>query len=195
MSTDKTLAVYDRMAADYLEMVDKGGSPGLGTFIGALAPDARVLDLGCGPGQDAEKIAAAGHPVLAVDASSEMVYLATARHGVEARQASFDDIATLGRFGGVWASFSLLHAPRADFPRHLRDLHSVCESEAVFALGMKLGEGEGPDKLGRHYSYYSEEELRGLLSDAGFTVTEGKTGENAGLVGVPEPWVFLLAHA
>ncbi|MDF0599309.1 methyltransferase domain-containing protein [Psychromarinibacter sp. C21-152] len=195
MTTDATLAAYDRLAADYLEMVKDSASPGLGRFLAALPPGARVLDLGCGPGHDAERIAAAGHEVLAVDASAEMAAMAARRDGVAARQARFDDIATLGRFGGIWASFSLLHAPRADFARHLRDLHAACAPGAAFGLGMKLGEGEGTDSLGRFYTYYSEEGLRDLLALSGFTVTDAKTGENAGLAGIPEPWIVLLSHA
>ena len=66
---------------------------------------------------------------------------------------------------------------------------------APFGLAMKLGDGEGPDSLGRHYTYHAEEDLRDQLAGAGFTPVDMRQGESAGLAGHPEPWIFLLSHA
>lgn len=175
-------------------MAARGASPGLDLFIAALAPGARVLDLGCGPGLDAEHVARSGHDVLAVDASASMVALAGERAGVTARLASFDAIRTLGRFGGIWASFSLLHAPRVAFRRHLADLRTACAPGAVLGLGMKLGQGEGTDRLGRFYTYYDESDLRDLLEAAGFIPRRMLRGRGKGLAGTEDAWIFLLAH-
>jgi SAM-dependent methyltransferase len=45
----------------------------LAAVVRRAPPGARVLDLGCGPGADAETLAAAGYSVTAIDASPRMV--------------------------------------------------------------------------------------------------------------------------
>jgi hypothetical protein len=61
---------------------------------------------------------------------------------------------------------------------------------AVFSLGMKLGNGEGRDSLGRFYSYYNMFELLSILSESGFEEIARFFGEDQGLTGNVEPWVI-----
>lgn len=195
MSGDTTLAAYDRLAGQYAEAFHDHPIPGLDTFVAQLPAGARVLDLGCGPGMAAARMAAAGFDVVAIDGSARMTERAAAHPGVTALQATFDDIPALGTFDAVWASFSLLHAPRSEFPRHLRDLRAACAPGAPLALGMKLGQGEGPDDLDRHYAYYTEAELRDHLARAGFVPGDAITGADKGLAGKVEAWILIFAHA
>ncbi|MBD3676887.1 MAG: class I SAM-dependent methyltransferase [Rhodobacteraceae bacterium] len=195
MNATGTLTVYDRMVEDYAAMAAGWETPGLTQFLALLPPASRVLDLGCGPGFDAARIAEAGHDVLAVDGAAGMVARAAQHGDITVRQATFDDIPDLGQFEGVWASFSLLHAPKAVFPRHLRALHVACRPGSPLGLGMKTGSGEGEDHLGRFYSYYSEADLRDHLSQAGFTPTDAITGAGKGLAGTTDSWIVMFAHA
>ena len=55
--------------------------------------------------------------------------------------------------------------------------------------------GEERDGLGRFYTYYTEQELTGLLAEAGLTVTYRREGCERGLSGKDEPWIALVAHA
>jgi len=159
-----------------------------------VRPGGRVLDLGCGPGHHAAAMAQAGLDVLAVDGSTEMVALAAALPGVTAWHALFDDIPQFGPVDGIWASFSLLHAPRADFPRHLAALRALCPTGAPFVLGMKLGTGEETDHLGRFYSYYTEHELNDLLTAAGFTPKSALHGAGKGLAGTVDNFIVITSH-
>lgn len=193
MSDAGTLAVYDRMVEDYARLTDRWEPPGIDLFLQRLPEAGRVLDLGCGTGRDAARFVVAGHDVLAIDGSAEMASRAASISGVTARHATFDDIPDFGSFDGVWASFSLLHAPRSDFPRHLGALRDAMKPGGILGLGMKLGDGEGADHLGRYYTYYSEEALRGHLATAGFSVVETIAGEDKGLAGKTEPWLMILA--
>jgi SAM-dependent methyltransferase len=196
MTDARTQAVYQDRAADYAARQEGRQAPGLAEFIALLPAGAPVLDLGCGPGLHAGVMAAAGLKVLAVDASPAMVAMAAGRPGVTALQAGFDEIATLGGgFAGVWASFSLLHATRADFGRHLRDLHPLCLPDAAVVLGMKLGTGEGRDRLDRFYSYYSEPELRAELTAAGFRPGPAIFGRGPGLADEPSDWIVLTSRS
>lgn len=195
MSHDRdTIAVYDAKARDY-EAIAQTEPEGLAPFLAALKPGARVLDLGCGPGHHAERIAREGHRVLAVDASESMVERARMRPGIEVQQLDFDAVATLGRFDGIWASFSLLHARRSAFPGILSDLHAASEPGAPFLICMKTGTGEGTDILGRYYAYYTPDELCGLITAAGFTVSNSILGADKGFVGKLEEWIVVLSHA
>ena len=192
---DTTLRVYADKAGEYAKLTGNAASdPVLETFISALAQGARVLDLGCGPGIASARMARAGLVVDATDAVAEMVEMAAQHEGVTAWQASFDQIEGEGLYDGIWANFSLLHAPRADMPRHLASLRRALKQGGLFHIGMKTGSGEKRDTLGRLYTYYTEDELCGLLKDAGLTPFSSTTGSDPGLDGVEAPWVTVAAH-
>ena len=193
-SDHETLAVYAGGAARYAELTDKC-PPGLERFMESLRPGAAVLDLGCGPGNHAARLSAAGFAVTAWDASPEMAAEALRRHGLTVRVATFSDLVEEAAFDGVWASFSLLHAPRSELPAHLAAIRRSLRPGGVARIGMKTGEGDGRDRLGRYYTYVSEDELEALLTAAGFDVRDRATGADAGFDGVVSPWVEMQGHA
>jgi len=197
MSDADTIGVYDARAAEYADMTDDHNASDrkLIAFIAACPPGGRVLDLGCGPGASAAVMAQQGLVVDAIDASGEMVALAATHPGVTARQATFDEIAGQGVYDGVWASFSLLHAPRADFPRHLAACHLALKPGGAFVIGMKLGSSMARDGIGRQYTYYTSDELDQYLADAGFTILDREFGSGAGLDGSMSDYVSVTAHA
>ncbi|TNJ41151.1 class I SAM-dependent methyltransferase [Phaeobacter sp. B1627] len=198
MSDEETMAVYARSAADYAagfsQVKDTFHEADYEAFVEGLPKGGTVLDLGCGPGHWAARFRDAGYRVAAVDASPEMAAYAKDAYGIEVSIAEFDDIAAEGVFDGIWAFFSLLHAPRDDFPGHLLRLGRALVPGGRLTLGMKLGEGEGRDELGRFYAYYSEEELRDLLGVLGYTVLGARRGNGKGLAGAEETFVVLTAH-
>lgn len=196
MSDPTTIRVYDQRAADYAALSDEKTSadPVLAAFIAACPPGGLVLDLGCGPGAAAATMANAGLIAQATDASGEMVAMAARHPGVTARQAVFDDIMGTDIYDGIWASFSLLHAPRTDFARHLSALHKALKPGGAFCIGMKLGSGEARDSIGRLYSYYSADDLDIFLTGAGFTPMSHKFGTTVGLDGKDADFVVITAH-
>ena len=195
MSDEKTKTVYDTNAARYAALeIPQNARDDLAGFIAALPAGARVLDLGCGPGHSARDMAKAGLNVTAYDFSPEMVRLAAAHLGVSARQAGFDDLTDVATYHGIWASFSLLHAPRAAFLGHLAQIHRALVPGGLFFLAMKLGTGEGYDSLDRFYTYYTTDGLRAHLATAGFTITATRTGEGTGLAGGIDPYIVITAH-
>ena len=198
MKSDReTISVYDERAQEYAQITDNDNSkdPRLSDFIAACPANGTVLDLGCGPGMSASAMARAGLRVIATDASSEMVAIASQHPGVTAHQAVFDDLDEQAAFDGIWANFSLLHAPRADMPRHLAAIHRALKPGGAFYIGLKTGSGEKRDTIGRFYSYYTKEELFELLETAGFTVLSHKTGSSSGLEGTVEDWISVAARA
>lgn len=193
---DQTIRLYDEKAEDYVNLTADGMTrdPRLKAFIAAMPTGGHALDLGCGPGTASGLMADAGLKVTAVDASAEMVALAARHAGITARQETFDDITGDDLYDGIWASFSLLHATRNDLPRYLVALKRALKPGGPFVIAVKSGTGEKRDDLGRFYTYYEEDEMAGLLRDAGFTPDEITRGTDPGLSGKREPWFSVMAH-
>lgn len=196
MSADQeTLAVYDLKAEEYANLTaTEAEVKSLTAFVKDLPKNARVLDLGCGPGANAADMARLGCRVDAVDASAEMVARAVKLDGVTAWQGFFEDLDVEAVYDGVWANFSLLHAPKFDMPAHLDRIRRALKPQGIFHIGMKLGSGEKRDRIGRRYSYYEEGELAGLLNAAGFEVIDTATGESRGLDGSVAAWITMRAR-
>ena len=178
MSDTETLKIYAAKADEYASLTESAvvSDPNLKAFVQTLARGGHVLDLGCGPGGAAHVMADAGLLVTA-------------------RLATFDDITGTALYDGVWTNFSLLHAPRADMPCHLTAIHRALKPGGSFHIGLKTGTGSSRDRLGRLYTYYSDDELSALLAQAGFTITGRTFGRDRGLDGTPADWIVIRAHA
>ena len=192
----KTLQVYETQSSKYLENVTKEHpSKTLKYFAANLPKKSNVLDYGCGPGLSAEYLANLGHSVTAFDASQNMLELVPKHERIKSYQATFDNFSENEIFDGIWASFSLLHAKRRDFPHLLTSIKRALKPYGLFSIGLKLGAGEKRDKLGRRYTFVSQNELDQLLKSSGFNVFDHILGKDVGLDGVMSEWVFAYAKA
>ena len=196
MPDKETIAVYDKQVDKYAATFGSDEpSAALKQFMAHLPNGAFVLDLGCGPGNSSNIMRNAGFKPDATDASAKMVEFANRKFGIGARLATFEEISGTDIYDGIWANFSLLHASKEDFPRHLTKLHTIIKPLGVFHIGLKTGTGSKRDKLGRYYTFYEEDELHEFLQSAGYQVFETRRGEEAGLAGDVSPWVTMLANA
>ena len=194
MSDPETLGVYARKANEYADVTQSlAHDPLLKAFIDAVKPCGDVLDLGCGPGISSRQMALAGLRVTAIDPVPEMIALAARHANVTTKLGSFDDLNEVAQYDGIWANFSLLHAPRADMPRHLDNIARALRPNGIFHIGVKLGTGEQRDSIGRLYTYFTEDELVALLQNAGLTVSFRKKGRDKGLDGTDADWICLRA--
>lgn len=197
MSDDETLGVYASQTDKYAAMMDREAENDtvIGPFIAACAPQGRVLDLGCGPGHYAQMMADAGLKPDAWDAVPEMIDFAKTRKGVRARVARFDDLTAENTYDGIWAYFSLLHAPRDAFPRHLAAIARALKPNGVFVLALKSGTGGKRDTIGRHYEYYEQAELEDHLRAHNLRPQQHWSGVATSLAGHPDGWIAILSRA
>ncbi len=195
MPDQKTIDAYSTRLDDYLKVpLPAGQIAARQSFVDAVGSGGYVLDLGSGPGSDSAFFLRNGLRVKALDATAEFVQKAC-EIGVDAHLGTFDDVTETAEYDGVFASFSLLHAPRKDFSRHLKAIHRALKPKGVLFLGMKLGTGAHRDKINRFYTYYTQTEIEDALTEGGFSIAEVTTGEGEGLAGYYEGFVLVLAHA
>jgi len=195
MADQETLAVYADYAADYAKrFAQDKPDVHLRKFMSALPTEARVLDLGCGTGRTTAFMARAGIEVEGWDASPEMAAVALADHELAIRVATFDELDAIDDYDGIFANFSLLHAPKSEMPDILARISRALKPGGHLHIGLKMGTGEARDKLGRFYAYYSDPEITGLLNDVGLPSIDRSYGADIGLDGEPAPWIILLAQ-
>lgn len=190
-----TLEFYTREAAAYAAYAAREApGPQLARFAAMLPPGAEVLDFGCGSGWAAAALNRMGLRATGLDGSPGLAEEARRRYGIDVAVGRFDALEAEGAYDGVWASFSLLHDSRAAMPGHLSRLHRAMRPGGVLYLGLKKGEGEGRDRLGRLYTYFGEAEVAGLLRDAGFAVVSSDTESDTGYDGSPAVSLHILAR-
>lgn len=188
-----TLAFYDREAAAYAAR-ERGAPVRLRAFLEQLRPRAKILELGCGAGQDAELMTAAGFDVTPTDGSAGLAAQAQARLGRPVRVMRFEELDEAAAYDGVWANACLLHVPEDGLADVLARIHRALKPGGRFHTGFKAGDGGGRDGLGRYYNFPDEARLRAAYAAAGdwatLTITAGKGG---GFDGVMRDWLFVDA--
>lgn len=191
----RTIAHYDRDADGYARWSEEVAPRAcLERFMARLPEGGTALDLGCGGGWASTVMAARGLRVDAIDASGALVAEARAR-GVPARVGRFEDLNATAAYDGVWACCSLLHTPRAAMPGLLARVRRALRPGGTLCLGLKDGEGEARDRLGRLYVYWSESAIRAALEAAGFEGIEIARDEGVGRDGRLEPLLDAFARA
>lgn len=184
MPTDyvtRTIATYDRIASTYADdMNDYVPEEERKKFAGYVTKGGIILDLGCAAGRDSIFFSKRGFRTVGVDLSEKLLAIARKR----APELTFlhQDIRTLQfpneSFDGIWACAILLHLKPEEMQHVIDDCHTFLKPGGTLFLMMKRGTGEADitEKLSageaRHFTFVQEEELRKMVTAAGFTVQE-----------------------
>ena len=143
-----------------------------------LLPSGTVVDIGCGSGRDA-LLLAKEYDYVGIDASDEM--LSGARELVPDTDFRIMDMYSLNfssrSIDGFWATASLLHIPKRNLDRVLREIRRVTKQGGIGFIAMKEGTGErmvrGPfEGDERFFAFYQLQEFTNLLEINGFGVVE-----------------------
>lgn len=167
---------YDAIGARYRDWAATVASPvdGYVDRLDAALPDgAAVLDLGCGPGVPAARLARR-HRLTCVDASTAQLRLARgAVSGAAFVQADMTELARPpASFDAVIALFSIPHVPRDEHPALLRQIAGWLCPGGLFLATLGVSEHAGvldPDWLGvpMYASSLGHERYLELLPEVG----------------------------
>ncbi|MBI4134513.1 MAG: class I SAM-dependent methyltransferase [Candidatus Sungbacteria bacterium] len=172
---------YDRIAEDYSRdhAKDTWGYDFIKESLSSLPRSARVLDIGCGPGNECGYLKALGYAPVGVDFSEAMIRIARLRHPTVPFQVTdITELASLpGSFEAAIARSSLLHLKKPQVPAALKEIVRLLMPGGVFYCAVKEGEDEKEvteSDYGypytRFFSYFMPEELLALLETAGLHI-------------------------
>lgn len=194
MADRATIAFYQDQAPGYTETFALQPSPDLDAFLDRLSPGARVLELGCGGGQDSAQMIARGFAADATDGTEAMVAAANARYAVGARLLRFDQLNATAEYDAVWAHACLIHVARADFAGVLSAIRHALRPGGWHYANFKLGDGEGRDPLGRLHNFPTQDWLEDAYRAAGFAIEECERYGGKGADGVVRDWYSLTVR-
>ena len=174
----ETIAAYQRIAHARAQQRNdpQWWSAGFQHFTRTL-PSGRILDVGCGHAQNASIFATYGYRYIGIDISPAMLALARQYepHAMFARmnmhQLGFSDAC----FDGFWAAASLLHIPKSQVTRPLKEIKRVVRQRGIGFICLREGDTEemviknlrGDN---RFYAFYRQEEFCRILAENGFEV-------------------------
>lgn len=176
MDVKKLKDTYNKIAEDYTKdhAKDTWDDDFIDYFSKELFSGARILDLGCGPGTDAVKLAKKGLKVYGFDLSEELLKIASKQlpegiftQGDMLERFPYED----DFFDGVFAKASLLHIPRTKIEEVLKEILRVLKRNGVLHITVKKGTGErevrGNDygyEYERFFSYWQPEEIKNIFN-------------------------------
>jgi 2-polyprenyl-3-methyl-5-hydroxy-6-metoxy-1,4-benzoquinol methylase len=197
MADDKhdatTLDFYAREADAYTTRGEKALHEKLQQFLSQLPPEAKILELGCGAGQDSEVMIAEGFDVHPTDGTAEIAQAAALRLGIPVGTLLFDDIDASQAYHGIWANACLLHVPRAALGGIVGRIHTALKDGGVFYASFKAGEQEGRDQFDRYFNYPSESWLRDVYAQYHWASLSVVTASGSGYDKKPTQWLQVTA--
>jgi SAM-dependent methyltransferase len=152
----------------------------LDRFAASVREVGPACDMGCGPGHVARYLHERGVQICGIDLSSAMVERARGlTPGVEFRQGDMTALdAPDAAWAGIVAFYSIIHIPRGDMARALRELRRVLRPGGMLLLAFHIGDDtiHLDEWWGRRVSvdffFFRSDEVAGYLRAAGFEIEE-----------------------
>ncbi len=193
MAVDPTTLRFYAQEADAYTTRGQKRSLQLDAFIKALPPKARILELGCGGGQDSEFMLAHGFDVRPTDGTPEIAKAAEKRLKIPVDTLLFSDLNESDAYDGVWANASLLHVPKAELSKVIGLIHRCLKSGGVFYASFKSGQSDGRDQFDRYYNYPSEDWLVTVYDAFAWQRVDVKSELGSGYDRKPTDWLHVTA--
>lgn len=211
-SHDDTRDAYDRTADVYVEWIGSELRTGIeapadlelvDAFVDGLRSDARVVDLGCGPGRMAAHLRRCGHDAIGVDLSFGMLREASRLHpDLPVCQGDLSALPLCDTaFDGAVLWYSIVHAPLAHLPAFFAEVRRVLVDGAPVLLGFQAGDDEALHRdqiAGRPVSLsrmrHAPASVTAALAAAGFEITSTVVRDPIG-THEDSPQAFVAARA
>lgn len=172
---------YENKFMDFSNYIKK-----IKAFCSQLEPGARVLDVGCGPGNVEKLLVESGKEfkILGIDLADEMIK--HARTNVVSPGVEFivGDIRNIGLEAGTYdaviASFCLPHLTDKEAEKLIQDISRVLRDGGLLYLSCMEGNKSGFESTSFsfgdyiYFNYYSEEFIQRMLRKNGLEITELK---------------------
>lgn len=151
-----------------------------------------VLEIGSGPGWDADYLESRGVRVTRTDATPAFVdLLCAAGHAARRLDVRFDPLG--GPYQAILANAVLLHLSRPQFEDVVRRAGQAVVAGGVLAFTLKEGDAGAwsQHKLAapRYFTYWREPAVREVLERTGWSVVSVDH-----VAGRTEAWLFVLAR-
>lgn len=187
-SNTSTLAGYEGCADDYAETTapkpEADDQPALVELLKALEPGSRLLEIGSGPGWDADWLEERGLVVRRTDGAQSFVQFQAAR-GRQAERLDVIRDPLGGPHDGVVALHVLQHVERELLPPVFTRIAEAIRVGGVFLLALREGQGESAEIGSKGNEYYvalwPRAEIIAILDTLGFDLRwshsfEGREG-------------------
>jgi ubiquinone/menaquinone biosynthesis C-methylase UbiE len=152
------------------------------TFASLLAPNPKILEIGCGTGRDGVELVKVAGEYIGIDASEAMLAVAKVKvpgrsfHVMDFYHLEFPDRS----FDGFWAAAAFLHVPKAELHAVLSEAKRILRPGGVGFISvtekMDLDEGIITESKGggidRYFAFYTQAELSDRLEASGFKVVQ-----------------------
>lgn len=197
---EKTIKNYKKIARGYTKkhIEDlKNIKEIIENFIDNLEGN-KILDVGCGPGRDAEYFVEKGLDVTGIDLTSKFVKIASERvPKAEFIKMDMRDLKfPANTFNGIWVFASFLHIPKTEAKKALFEFKRVLKPNGLICISVKKGEGEkfvktnkyGEKKIKRFFAFYKERELKKLVKSCNFKSERIMEGESD-----TSDWIYIFA--
>jgi SAM-dependent methyltransferase len=194
----RTINSYEQIAQEYADATAPESSgaaefsrKGLRRLVDAVPAGGTALEVGSGPGWDADFVESQGVAVRRTEVAEAFIDFQAARgKQVEKLDVTCDELG--GPYDAVMALAVLQHVDRAEIPSLLRRVAAALQPGGVFLVAIREGAGElweVGDSGNRYYIVlWDESAFRALLGDAGLGVEWRFSG------GGSENWLMLLAR-
>ncbi len=140
-------------------------------------PSGHILEIGSGPGRDAEALMQRGYEYTGIDVSKGLLEIARKRNpNATLLEKSVYNLDFDIKFDGFWSTSNLFHIPKSQISEALSQIKKNMKSNAVGFISVKKGEGEKVEKnTHRFFAYYSLDEFALILENNNFEILESET--------------------
>jgi SAM-dependent methyltransferase len=197
---ESTKQFYNSHVDEYISNVQKAGlthvpQEHLERFVqlvpvrGRNLQHAKILEIGCGYGRDAEYFCKTlGMNVIGTDYSRSMLLkaqeLCPEVHFMELDMRRIGHHFLPNSLDGIWASATIIHIPKEDVTTLFQGLYDILRPGGAIYVSVKQGTGEtfvADQRYGgirKFYAFYEEHELLEYMSAAGFEIVESGVADH-----------------